>query len=124
MTATTISGVALALVAMALAGCTGGFQVDQTEPFRVQLEGAPETVTVRDTDTEAKRVVVETCDEDVEVDDCDVEEVEVQFEVTQVSSGPCKILVTIQDEDGQTIVSRVIEVNVNIDGDDDDDGDD
>lgn len=121
MTAIPPIAVAAAVLALALAGCTGGFQVDQTEPFRIQLEGAPETVTVRDSDAEPQKVVVETCRDDA--DPCDVEEVEVQFEVTQVSSGPCKVLVTIQDEDGQTIATKVIEVNVNIDsGDDADDG--
>lgn len=119
MTATTPIAAASAILLMALAGCTGGFQVDQTEPFRIQLEGAPETVTVRDSDAEPQKVVVETCAGD-EAGDCDVEEIEVQFEVTQVSSGPCKLLVTIQDDDGNTIATKVIEVNVSIDNDDDD----
>lgn len=121
MNAPTLFAVCALALSAGLAGCTGSFDVDQTEPFRVQLEGGPETVTVSDTDTEAKRVVVETCG-DVEADSCDVEQVDVQFEVKQVSSGPCKILVTIQDEDGQTILSRVIDVSLG-DGGDDDGGD-
>lgn len=125
MNATPIIGVASTFLVLALAGCTGGFQVDQTEPFRIQLEGAPETVTVRESDTEAKRVVVETCDDDLDADSCDVDQVDVQLEVKQVSTGPCKILVTIQDEDGRTIVSRIIDVSAGSDDDDlDDDWDD
>lgn len=116
MTATTPLAVAAALLALTLAGCTGSFNVDQTEPIRVQLEGQPQTVTVRDTDAEAKRVEVAT---DCETT-CDHEEVEVQLEVHKVASGPCKILVTIQGDDGTTIVSRVIDVDVNVDNDGDD----
>ena len=47
MNATTIAVVS-AFGLMALAGCTGSFDIDQTEPFRVQLDGAPQTVVVRE----------------------------------------------------------------------------
>jgi hypothetical protein len=109
MTATTPIAVATAFLALALAGCTGSFQVEQTEPFRVQLEGEPQTVTVRDTDTEAQRVTIETCGE-TETESACADEVEVQFKVQQVASGACKILVTIQDEAGNTLETRVIDV--------------
>lgn len=122
MSAISPIAVATAVLAMALAGCTGGFQVDQTEPFRIQLEGAPETVTVRETDAEPRRVEIETCRE-ADAGSCDVEQVEVKVAATAVSSGPCKILVTIQDEDGNTLETRVIDVNVNVGTGDGDDGD-
>ena len=112
MTATTPIAVATAFLAMALAGCTGGFQVDQTEPFRIQLEGEPETVTVRDTDTEAQRVEVAT---DCETT-CAHEEVDVELTVEKVSSEACTILVTIQGDDGQTIATRTITVSGSGDG--------
>lgn len=109
MTATTPIAVATAFLALALAGCTGSFEVDQTEPFRIQLEGEPETVTVRDTDTEAQRVTIETCGETDTQSAC-ADEVEVQLKVQQVASGACKILVEIQDEDGNVLETRVIDV--------------
>lgn len=120
MNAKAIAGVTV-LAMMALAGCTGGFTVNQTEPIRVQLEGAPQTVVVHESDAEPKRVVVATC-EDTD-DPCDTETVEVQVQVKQVAGDDCRVRITIQDEDGNTIEER--DVDVKDDGDDDShDGDD
>ena len=98
---------AAALALVGLAGCTGSFDVNQTEPIRVQLEGAPQTVVVRDSDDEPQKVVVQTCKEKTA---CDVEEIEVQLSIKQVSSEPCRIHITVQDEDGNTIDERDIDV--------------
>jgi uncharacterized OsmC-like protein len=88
--------------AMALAGCTGQFSVDQTEPFRVQLEGDGQEVTVSDSDAEPQRVIVEACEETA--DPCDVEQVELAVEVTKLNvEDACTVKVTIQTEDGELL---------------------
>jgi hypothetical protein len=95
----------LAALLMAFAGCTGQFEVDQTEPIQVEIDdGDGETVTVRENE-EAQSVSFDTED---------VEEVEVVVEVTKVSDGPCMILVVVEDDDGNEIVSREIEVGDNM----------
>lgn len=102
------------LALMALAGCTGSFDIDQTEPFRVQLDGAPQTVVVRE-GAEPREVNVETCPE--ERDPCDVEEVDVQVKVQKTSTEACSIKVVIKTVSGEILDEKVIDV-----GGDDGDG--
>jgi hypothetical protein len=106
MNATTMAVVS-ALAVMGLAGCTGSFDIDQTEPFRVQLDGAPQTVVVRE-GAEPREVTVETCPDDQ--DPCDVEDVEVQVRVEKTSAKPCSILIVIKDESGAVIDQHTIDV--------------
>jgi hypothetical protein len=115
MSATRPLAVALAVLAVALAGCTGGFTVNQTEPIRVQIEGAPQTVVVRE-GGEAQEVNVETCPEDR--DPCDVENVDVQLRVHKVSTEACSVKVTIRTVSGEVLD----EVIIDVDGVDADDG--
>jgi hypothetical protein len=104
MHATTMAAASV-LCLMALAGCTGSFDIDQTEPFRVQLEGAPQTVVVRE-GAEPREVNVETCPSDP----CDVEEVDVQLKVTKTSMEACSIKVTIKTLSGEILDEKVIDV--------------
>ena len=102
-----IAGVALVLIgAMALAGCTGNFSVKQTEPFRVQIDGAPQQVVVASSDTEPKRVEVATNG---------APQVNVNVQVQQVSATPCKVHVKVQDKDtGEVLEERDIDLTVNV----------
>lgn len=114
MNATTTAGVASVLCLMALAGCTGSFDIDQTEPFRVQLDGAPQTVVVRE-GAEPREVNVQTCPDDA--DPCDVEEVDVEVKVERTSTEACSIKVIVKTVSGEILGEEVIDV-----GGDDDDG--
>lgn len=117
MNATTMAVVSV-LALMGLAGCTGSFDIDQTEPFRVQLDGAPQTVVVRE-GAQPREVNVETCPETD--DPCDVEEVDVKVEIEKTSTEVCSIRVIIKTPSGEVLDERTIDVG----GDDnDDDGDD
>lgn len=107
MNATMNVGVASVLALMALAGCTGSFDIDQTEPFRVQLDGAPQTVVVRE-GAEPREVNVQTCPEDT--DPCDVEDVEVQVKVEKTSTEACAIRVIIKTTSGEVLDERTIDV--------------
>jgi hypothetical protein len=102
-----IAGMATALVAaLAIAGCTGNFSVKQTEPFRVQIDGAPQTAVVAANDSQPERVEVETAGHD---------NVEVKVQAQQVSSGPCKLHVKVQDkETGEVLEERDIDITVNV----------
>src|SRR5688500_16125500 len=113
MNATTMA-VASVLALMGLAGCTGSFDIDQTEPFRVQLDGAPQTVVVRE-GAEPQEVNVQTCPDTA--DPCDVDEVEVKVDVRKTSTEACSIKVIIKTVSGEILGERIIDV-----GDDDDDG--
>jgi hypothetical protein len=104
MQATTMAAASV-LCLMALAGCTGSFDIDQTEPFRVQLDGAPQTVVVRE-GAEPREVNVETCPSDP----CDVEDVDVQLKVTKTSMEACSIKVTIKTLSGEILDEKVIDV--------------
>jgi hypothetical protein len=106
MNATTMAVVS-ALALMGLAGCTGSFDVDQTEPFRVQLDGAPQTVVVRE-GAEPREVNVETCPE--AEDPCDVGEVDVQVKVTKTSMEACSVKVTVKTTSGEVLDEQVIDV--------------
>lgn len=107
MNATPTLGVAATVLALALAGCTGSFNVDQTEPFRVQLDGAPQTVVVRE-GGEPRQVDIQTCPETS--DPCDVEEVDVKVRVQQTSSESCQIRVVVRLPSGEVLGERVITV--------------
>ena len=96
--------VGLAVLAVALAGCTGGFTVNQTEPIRVQIEGQPQTVVVRDSDPEPQKVTLKACDSGCE-------DVEVKVQVKKLTDGPCRLHVIIQDEDGNTLEERDVDVD-------------
>lgn len=107
MNATMNFGVASVLALMALAGCTGSFDIDQTEPFRVQLDGAPQTVVVRE-GAEPREVNVQTCPEDT--DPCDVGDVDVQVKVEKTSTEACSIRVIIKTVSGEVLDERTIDV--------------
>lgn len=95
-------GAALAIVTVLFAGCTGTFNVQQTEPIRVQLDGSPGTVTVSNTDSEPKKVVVENPQK--------VEQIRVEVSVTRTGTTSCSILVTVQDADsGATITTATVQ---------------
>src|SRR5215210_6541741 len=110
MNATTMAVVSV-LALMGLAGCTGSFDIDQTEPFRVQLDGAPQTVVVRE-GAAPQEVNVQTCD----ADPCDVDEVEVKVDVTKTSTEACSIKVVIKTVSGEVLGERVIDVGGDDDG--------
>lgn len=121
-----LSGSLLTMLAMVMAGCTGtgNFDVQQTEPFRVSLEGEPQTVVVSEDDSEGKEVVIDTCDDPCadNNDDCaDACDVNVKVQVKQTSSDVCRIMVIIKDRDSGEVLDQV-----EIDGSDggDDGGDD
>ena len=104
-----LAGALAAVGMMLLAGCTGNFDVQQTEPFRVRLEGDPQTVTVNDDDGGAKEVLIATCDDPCADGDED-QDVNVKVQVKQVS-GPCTVLVTIKNKaTGQVIEQREVSV--------------
>ena len=106
MNATTMAVVSV-LALMGLAGCTGSFDIDQTEPFRVQLDGAPQTVVVRE-GAEPREVNVQTCPDTA--DPCDVDEVEVKVDVTRTSTEACSIKVIIKTVSGEVLGERIIDV--------------
>lgn len=106
MNATTMAVVSV-LALMGLAGCTGSFDIDQTEPFRVQLDGAPQTVVVRE-GAAPREVNVQTCPDDV--DPCDVDEVEVRIDATRTSTEACSIKVIIKTASGEILGERVIDL--------------
>ncbi len=108
---------ALAVAALALAGCsgTGNFDVQQTEPFRVQLEGSPQTVQVSESDSSAKEVVIVTCQEPCDdascSDPCDGA-VNVKVHVTPAAASACVIKVTIKDKvTGEVLETREVDAS-------------
>lgn len=94
----------LAVLAVGLAGCTGGFTVNQTEPIRVKIEGEPQTVVVHDTDNSPQKVVLKACDSGCQ-------DVQVNVQVKKLADGPCRLHVIIQDEDGNTLEERDVDVD-------------
>lgn len=96
--------VGLAVLAVALAGCTGGFTVNQTEPIRVKIEGQPQTVVVHDTDKSPQKVILKACD-------AGCQDVQVDVQVKKLAEGPCRLHVIIQDEDGNTLEERDVDVD-------------
>ncbi len=95
------------LAVTALAGCTGTFDVNQTEPIRVQVEGAPQTVVVRESDAGPQKVVVQTCKDK---DPCDTDQIELKLTIHQVGSGACKVHVTVEDDDHNKLEERDVDV--------------
>lgn len=106
-----LTGGLLATLALVLAGCsgTGNFDVQQTEPFRVQLEGEPQTVVVDEDDDEAKQVVIDTCNDPCE-GDRQPEEVTVKVQVTSKTvEEACVVKVIIKDRDtGEVLEEREV----------------
>lgn len=103
MRATTIWATALAALSLAAAGCTGQFDIQQTEPIRVQIDGPPEETRVSELDAAPKEFVVENPNR--------ADAVEVDVEVTQASDTPVTVTVTIMDsETNETIATRTIVV--------------
>lgn len=80
---------------MMLAGCTGGFEIEQTEPIRVQVDGEPERTTVRDSEPEGKEFHIEVEER---------ERIEVEVEVTRISDTPTKVKVLVKD--GDTVLAE------------------
>src|SRR5687767_3033077 len=107
-----LAGGLLTICALVMAGCTGtgNFDVQQTEPFRVSLEGEPQTVVVSEDDSEAKEVVIDTCDDPCadNNDDCaDACEVNVKVQVKPTSTDACRIMVIIKDRDSGEVLDQV-----------------
>lgn len=98
--------VCLALLALALAGCSGQVDVKQTEPLRLQLEES-EQVAVSQADPEPQKLILETCPGSGTADACGVETVEVEV-VVQQPEGPTRVLVRIETESGEPLVEREI----------------
>lgn len=96
----------LALAALTLSGCTGNFDVQQTEPIRVQLEGPAERVAVREADPEPQKVIVQTCPEE---SDCTVERIDIEV-VIQSDDDATRILIIVEDDDGQRLAEREVAV--------------
>jgi hypothetical protein len=98
------AGVALAALAMVVAGCTGSFNVKQTEPLKVQLDGQPETVQVSQ-GAPAKTVVVENTQQAASV----------HLNVTvQPVSGPCRVKITVEDEGThEKLAERTVDCSAN-----------
>lgn len=106
-----IAGV-FAVAALALAGCsgTGNFDVQQTEPFRVQLEGEPQTVVVSEDDSEAKQVVVATCADPCKSQSTEPKQVNVKVLVTPAHADACVVKVVIKDQDtGEILDEREVD---------------
>jgi hypothetical protein len=103
-----LSGSLLTMLALVMAGCTGtgNFDVQQTEPFRVSLEGEPQTVVVSDDDSEAKEVVIDTCDDPCDAADAP-EQVNVKVEVKPTSAEACRIMVIVKDRDSGEVLDQV-----------------
>jgi hypothetical protein len=100
------------VAALALAGCsgTGNFDVQQTEPFRVQLEGSPQTVTVSDDDAEGREVVVDTCNDPC--DDAGDSAVNVKVQVTPTVASACIVKITIKDKTtGEVLEEREVDAS-------------
>lgn len=86
-------------LAAALAGCTGQFDIEQTEPFRVQIEdGEARTVQVSADDDEPERIIVEN--------DNEVERIDVRVVGTPQTEGRTVILVTIVNEDTDEVFAE------------------
>lgn len=106
-----LAGGLLATLALVLAGCTGtgNFDVQQTEPFRVQLEGEPQTVVVSEDDTDGKEVLVETCDDPCDEGDAP-QQVQVKVQVTPRQAEACIVKITIKDRDtGEVLDEREVD---------------
>jgi len=92
-----IAGLAVALVA--IAGCTGSFNVKQTEPIRVQLEGsgasaAPQTVSV-----------ASGGEQDVDVDTAGAQHVTFDLDVKPATT-PTTVVVKVVDKDTDDVLAQ------------------
>jgi hypothetical protein len=95
-----ILGVAIAAFVM-LAGCTGQFDVVQTEPIQVEVDGEAESVRVSESDAEPARAGIDTQG---------LETIEIEIEVAGVSSGPVTVIVEIQGPDNETLATETMTV--------------
>jgi hypothetical protein len=93
----------IVLVAAALAGCTGNFDVKQTEPLRIALEGAPAQVDLNDRDAREREIVLITPTATT------TGPLVVKFDVTatQKSNTTPTIIIIVKDRDsGQTLARK------------------
>jgi DNA polymerase III alpha subunit len=98
-----VAGAALVTLAMIAAGCTGSFNLHQTEPLRVQLDGESRAVKVAQSDAQPQKVLVENT--------AKATDVEVKVEVKKVSESPVTVLVTVQDSaTNETLATKQITV--------------
>lgn len=95
-----VLGVALATFVM-LAGCSGQFDVVQTEPLQIEVDGDGDNARVSESDAEPHRTSVETRD---------LESVEIEVEVASASSGPVTVLVEVQGPENETLATKEITV--------------
>src|SRR5262245_13564242 len=97
-----ILGASLAVLAMAVAGCTAQLTAQQTAPFTIAIQGAPQVVTVSASDQAPQKVEV--------TNPGNTDTLNVKVQVNQVS-GPCKVHVIVQvKETGEQLASQDIEV--------------
>ena len=102
----------VAFAAIAMAGCTTKIETQQTEPFRIQLEGAPRTVNVDDGQA-PKQVEVVTCGSTSTCSSTETKPIEVTVDVTP-SSGPCSVKITVKDKaTGETLDTRTVSAGGN-----------
>ena len=89
------------LVAASLAGCTGEFDIEQTEPLQVQVNGEPRTVSVSEEDSEPQEIRVDNSGK--------AEAVQVTVEVRPMHAGPVTVLIIIEDsETGERLAEQEI----------------
>ncbi|MCA1812433.1 MAG: hypothetical protein LC624_00605 [Halobacteriales archaeon] len=94
-----------AVLAVALAGCTGGgnFNVKQTEPLRIALEGAGVSSDIDQQTAPQKEIVVEK--------QTTVKVIRVDVTARQTSAQPSKVLIIVKDKDtGQALQQKEIDV--------------
>jgi hypothetical protein len=92
-----------AALTMVLAGCTGSFNVKQTEPIRVQIDGTSQTAKVDQSDAQPQKFVVENT--------AKVESIEVKVDVKQVSETPVTVMVTVVDQaTNETLATKEVAV--------------
>lgn len=112
MRGTHLAGAALVSLAFVLAGCTTQIDMKQTEPFRIAVEGSGQTFTLDESD-DPQTVEVDTCTETMTTcgDSNTERQIEVNVEVTQKSSEPCKVLVKVTDKStGEELERRIVDV--------------
>lgn len=107
-----IAIVSLLVVTAGLAGCTGEFQVDQTEPIQVEVDG--ERQSGRASEASEQRFVVDNPDQ--------AEEVNVEVTVKSVSEDPATVIILVEDADGQELARE--EISTGDATGDEDDGED
>lgn len=93
----------LSVLAVTLAGCSGEFNIRQTEPIRIQLDDTSSSHHVQvSSESKPQKWVVENTPH--------ADAIAVNVTVTQVAQNTASVLVTIQDNDGATLATRQIQV--------------